>query len=173
MGLLKIRFLVLFATAKNRDDTVAGYLGLSNGWPQWNPTCIRPLCDWELESRDSFLPEMYSAKVSLLQEDRLIWTPSKSQGFSEYSYCIILSGGDCFFSSPWKEVWWVRVPPSVGFFVWSTEKGKILATDNLRSMVIRNWCLMCESDAEDIDHLFLYCAVTGELWAFNSDTHGN
>lgn len=137
MGLLKRGFLELFAIAKNRDDTVAGYLGLSNGWPQWNPTCIRPLCDWELESRDSFLPEMYSAKVSLLQEDRLVWTPSKSLGFSEHSYYIILSGGD--FLHPWKEVWWVRVPPSVGFFVWSTEKGKILATDNLRrSMVIPN-----------------------------------
>lgn len=33
-------------------------------------------------------------------------------------------------------MWQVRDPPRVCFFVWSTEKGKILTTDNLQKGVL-------------------------------------
>jgi hypothetical protein len=32
--------------------------------------------------------------------------------------------------------------------------------------MITDWCCMCKSDRETIDHLFLQCVVARELWCF-------
>ena len=41
-------------------------------------------------------------------------------------------------------------------------------TDNLqkRGLIILDCCVMCRSDGEDIDDLFLHCGVARELWVF-------
>ena len=48
-----------------------------------------------------------------------------------------------------------KVPPRVAFFSWSASLGKILTTDNLckRRILVLDWCYMCKSCGELVDHL--------------------
>uniref|UniRef100_A0A2N9G750 DDT domain-containing protein n=1 Tax=Fagus sylvatica TaxID=28930 RepID=A0A2N9G750_FAGSY len=55
----------------------------------------------------------------------------------------------------------------VAFFVWTSALGKILTTDNLRKrrVIIQDWCCMCKSSGETVNHLLLHCPVAWELWS--------
>jgi hypothetical protein len=55
----------------------------------------------------------------------------------------------------------------VTFFVWTVALGKILTLDNLRkrNMIVMEWCCMCKTCGESIDHLFLHCEVATEMWS--------
>ncbi len=45
--------------------------------------------------------------------------------------------------------------------------GKTLTTDNLRKqgIIIMNWCFMCKSHGENVNHLLLHCVVAWEPWS--------
>ena len=64
-------------------------------------------------------------------------------------------------------VWKAKVPPRVAFFVWTSALGKILTMDNLRKrrVMIQDWCCMCKSSGESLNHLLLHCPVAWELWS--------
>jgi hypothetical protein len=68
---------------------------------------------------------------------------------------------------PWKSIWKVKVLPRMAFFVWTATLGKILTLDNLRerNIIVMEWCYMCKTSEESIDHLFLHCMVDTELWS--------
>ena len=53
----------------------------------------------------------------------------------------------------------MKVPKKVSFFLWTTTLGKILTLDNLtkRGFSLVNWCCMCRSNAETVDHLLIHC----------------
>jgi hypothetical protein len=70
-------------------------------------------------------------------------------------------------SFPWKSIWKVKVPLRVAFFVWTATLGKNLTLYNLRkrNIIVMEWCYMCKTSGESIDHLFLHCKVVTELWS--------
>jgi hypothetical protein len=45
--------------------------------------------------------------------------------------------------------------------------GKILTLDNLRKMsvMVVEWCCMCNKSWESIDHLLIHCEVAKKLWS--------
>jgi hypothetical protein len=45
--------------------------------------------------------------------------------------------------------------------------GKILTIDNLRHhhIVVLDWCCMCKSAGESVDHLLLHCIIAHEMWS--------
>ena len=44
--------------------------------------------------------------------------------------------------------------------------GTILTIDNLRKKVlIQNWCYMCKSNGELVDHILLHSPIVFELWS--------
>jgi hypothetical protein len=49
--------------------------------------------------------------------------------------------------------------------VWLAAPGKILALDNLRkwNIIVMEWCCMCKTCGESINHLFLHCEVAMEM----------
>jgi hypothetical protein len=67
---------------------------------------------------------------------------------------------------PWKMVWKAKVPPCVAFFSWIASLGKALTIDNLRKrgLILQNWCCLCKSNGESVDHLFLHCPMASDLW---------
>jgi hypothetical protein len=52
---LKYSFSELYSIAFNKEAVVSNYLDPSNSSLHWNPSFIRAIQDWELESLDSFL----------------------------------------------------------------------------------------------------------------------
>lgn len=62
-------------------------------------------------------------------------------------------------------LWDVKVPPRVHFFLWLLSKNKALTRDNLakRRNVADPSCLFC-SEKETCQHLFFECVVAKQMW---------
>jgi len=136
-----------------------------NGTILWNIMFSRSVHDWEVEAVSRFFGMLYTLKVSSEGEDKLCWVPARKKSFEVKSYYKILSS-PIQSSFPWKSIWKVNVPPRVAFFVWTATLGKTLTLDNLRkrNIIVMDWCSMCKTAGESIDHLFLHCMVATKLW---------
>jgi hypothetical protein len=70
----------------------------------------------------------------------LVWNPSKKCLFEVRSFYdeLIKEDGPYF---PWKNIWRVKAPTRVAFFVWSAALGKILTHNNLRkrNVIVMEW----------------------------------
>ena len=64
-------------------------------------------------------------------------------------------------------MWRSKVPTKVAFILWTAAMGKILTIDNLqkRRILIFDWCCMCKSVGETVNHLLLHCSIAYELWS--------
>jgi hypothetical protein len=69
---------------------------------------------------------------------------------------------------PWKSVWQVKVPRMFTFFVWTVALDRILTVDNLwkRIMMIIDWCCMCKTSGQSLEHFLLHCMVARDIWLF-------
>ena len=50
--------------------------------------------------------------------------------------------------------------------LWTAAIGKILTIDNLWKwrILIIDWCCMCKSAGETINHLHIHCPIAYEIW---------
>jgi hypothetical protein len=163
---LKLLFSELFTIASGKDTWVAENMQRQNSNILWDILFTRPVHDWEVEVVSRFFEVLYSLKVRYEGEDKICWIPSKRKSFEVKSYYNV-SFVPIHSSFPWKSIWKVKVPSRVAFFVWMTTLGKILTLDNLRkrNIIVMEWCYMCKTCGESIDHLFLHCMVATELWS--------
>ncbi len=97
--------------------------------------------------------------------DFLSWILSSWKIFEVRSYYSVLVQPSCT-SFPWRSVWKTKVPTRLAFFIWTEALAKILTIDNLRqrSVIIMDWCCMCKSGGELVNHMLLHCNVAQELW---------
>ena len=75
---------------------------------------------------------------------------------------------------PWKSIWHNKAPRRACSFVWTVAWNKILTCDNLhkRGYHLPNWCCMCCSNGETVDHLLLHCPVLNVLWSWSFKAFG-
>ena len=101
-----------------------------------------------------------------LGPDWVCWKPARSRGFEVRGFYLSLYP-PTLLSFPWRMIWHSKVPPRVAFFSWFASLGKILTTDNLckRRVLVLDWCYMCKSCGESMDHLLLHCPIACELWS--------
>lgn len=121
--------------------------------------------DWELDQLVGLLGFLYKLQFGGDGEDTLFWEGLRAKGvFSVLSFYRMLEGGGVGVF-PWKNIWAVRSPSKIAFFVWTTALNRILTIDNLirRRHVLVNWCCMCCRDAETVDHLLVHCPVVSQL----------
>jgi hypothetical protein len=115
----------------------------------------------------SFLDRLYSISARHGEGDRLVWNPSKNSLFEVRSFYEELIRKDCP-SFPCRNIWLVKAPTRVTFFVWSVALGKILTHDNFRkrNIIVIEWCCLCKKSGESIDHLLLHYEVARDLWSY-------
>jgi hypothetical protein len=63
---------------------------------------------------------------------------------------------------PWK----LDGPLKINIFLWMALANKILTWDNgqKRGWNGLGWCCLCKSENELVDHLFVHCSFTKEVW---------
>uniref|UniRef100_A0A7N2MQK8 Reverse transcriptase zinc-binding domain-containing protein n=1 Tax=Quercus lobata TaxID=97700 RepID=A0A7N2MQK8_QUELO len=120
----------------------------------------------ELEAMSSFMETIYGSSIRGFGEDKMCWIPSKDKGFMVNDYYRILVG-PTIYGFPWRSIWKQKIPSRVAFFVWTVALGKFLTIDNLQKRKVRilDWCYMCKSNGESVDHLFLHHLVAMDLWS--------
>jgi hypothetical protein len=149
----------LFTITCGKDEWVEENMQIENGNILWNILFTRPVHDWNVEVVSLFFVLLYSFE-GMKGEDKICWILSRRKSFEMKSYYKVLSI-PIHSSFPWKSIWKVKVPSIVAFFGWTATLRKILTLDNLRkrNIIVIEWCYMCKSCGESIDHFFLYCMV--------------
>ena len=116
---------------------------------------------------DDFLRTLSSNLPPTENEDCMRWKLTKNGDFDIRSfYNKLRSPLPIIF--PWKCVWRVKASWRVSFFVWTAVWDRILIGDNLRGRRLDfiDWCIMCRSNGETVDHLLLHCGKAYQLRTF-------
>ena len=125
----------------------------------------RAFNDWKIEMVECFILKIQAFRVQREDEDKVVWTTSKSGAFSVKSlYSILEPGGSFLF--PYGSIWRANVSPKVAFFAWEASWGKILTLEQLqrKGYSLANRCFLCLSELETVDYLLLHCVKTQTLW---------
>ncbi|CAN1805213.1 Putative ribonuclease H protein At1g65750 [Linum perenne] len=124
----------------------------------------------------SLLAHLDALPDSLITEgpDAIIWPDGKDQLFTVSSFRNLLLAdrfpGSCSF--PAKEIWSRLAPTKVQFFCWLVYRNRIATIDNLqrRGLALPNRCALCEMEAESVNHLFIHCSFSSQVWSKLSST---
>lgn len=69
---------------------------------------------------------------------------------------------------PWKQIWKSRIPHTVScfVFVWLLTKEVVLTQDNVmkKGKTLCSRCFLCGETLETVNHVFLHCKYTQQLW---------
>ena len=163
---LTVNYPDLFGFCRNKEASVAELMKSTNGVLFWDVSFFRGVHARELEAVSGFMETIYGSSIRGFGEDKMCWIPSKDKGFMVNDYYRILVG-PTIYGFPWRNIWKQKIPSRVAFFVWTVALGKFLTIDNLRKrkVWILDWCYMCKSNGESIDHLFLHYPVAMDLWS--------
>ncbi|OMO88867.1 hypothetical protein COLO4_20039 [Corchorus olitorius] len=105
--------------------------------------------------------------------DTLIWDASVFGNFavkSAYSVARRVLGFDITINTDcrllWSRVWSASVPPKVRYFAWRLLWNLLPLKTNLqkRGMEIDGVCVVCNSHAEALGHVFFTCPFSHRVW---------
>ncbi|QHN94447.1 uncharacterized protein DS421_17g601310 [Arachis hypogaea] len=171
VGKLKDSFPRLFLIS-NKKGSVIGDCGFWNGleWV-WHFQWRRGLRQWETETLDQMLQVLQSIRLIAEVQDRVVWKFDKEGVFTN-SFVQTLQGESLdeellryrFTKKIWKDL----VPPQVEFFSWFVLVGRVNTKDRLNRLGILQqndtMCMLCKKDTENIQHLFITCEYSWQVW---------
>lgn len=66
----------------------------------------------------------------------------------------------------WKNIWAVKIPPKIKYFLWKVCHNILLVGENLCKKRIKNstTCPLCEKEVEIVEHLLFFCEWTRVVW---------
>ena len=89
--------------------------------------------DWEMELVGAFFHTLESQNPAIEDGDRMRWCLGLKGDFDIQSFYGALRGSSST-TFPWKNIWGVKDPHRVSFFIWTAAWGKILTG---------YWCCLC------------------------------
>lgn len=134
------------------------------------------VCNYWKENRWVRLDAIYVG-FSLLQQDLLSFSINKDFDYvflwksnPKGNFTIALAYKNTFtqISNPiWGKVWNIIRIPKVNMFFWLAIHNGILTIDNLaqRGFMFPNRCELYQKEEESVDHLFIHCSFTWEIWS--------
>ncbi|XP_016199059.1 uncharacterized protein LOC107640024 [Arachis ipaensis] len=132
----------------------------------------RELFQWELELVHQLHEWLRPVKLSDGKEDTLVWKFDSKGIFSTKSVLQVLQSETLsdeitsysFTSSVWRGM----VPPRIELFGWFVLIGRVNTKERLSRLgVIRlndTLCVLCKREIESVEHLFLLCEFTWQVW---------
>jgi hypothetical protein len=169
---LKEVFPRLFLISVQQEASVASLCSGENGW---NFIWRRRLFVWETNLLNELLLLLGPVRLSKA-EDRWGWRPEKGEAFTVKSTYGVVSGmllprgavsieQQLAFSMIWK----CPAPSKVAGFAWLVIHDRVSTRENLiyRRVIQDNGeqgCVFCGERMETVNHLFLYCNFTLQVW---------
>ncbi|RVW49348.1 SAC3 family protein A [Vitis vinifera] len=124
-------FPSLFAISQAKDAWVSDVWNPDGVGDGWTLLFLRAFNDWEIKMVERFMLKIQAFRVQREDEDKVVWTTSRSGVFSvKLLYSILEPRGSSLF--PYGSIWRANVPPKVAFFAWETSWGKILTLEQLQ-----------------------------------------
>lgn len=117
--------------------------------------------------RSGLEPAEFSTSVTLQpsQSDRFVWKWSADGKYSvSSSYRAFFAGSSSLLGA--KELWRVKAPPKVKLFFWLALHRQIWtsARRQRHGLQASDECALCCQASETVDHLFLGCVFSREVW---------
>ncbi|KAJ1387656.1 Ribonuclease H superfamily [Sesbania bispinosa] len=160
----------LKAHSNGEDLKVADVLDLPN--KAWNTRKLKEILAPDLEIK------AFQTPIAWFQmDDKLIWPHTASGSYSVKTGYHIANAEinplpivETTSTSPphalWQEIWKLRVPQKVKFFIWRacTNALPVLANLVRRKLPIFPLCPICKSTKETVEHCLLLCQWVSPIW---------
>jgi len=139
-------------------------------WHQrWRRADSLGLADQEKEYVEAYIRTLIHSNIVLNdEEDSLVWEEGPGGNYSPKAGYIVLSSEAEQREHVWwwKPLWKLDCPAKTKLFMWCVLENKAPSWDNLqkRSFQGPGWCALCKRELETVEHLFLACSFTVEVW---------
>ncbi|XP_072056371.1 uncharacterized protein [Arachis hypogaea] len=173
-GSLRVHFPRLFSVS-SQQNFVIGDCGFWDGleWI-WNFQWRRELFQWELELVHQLHERLRPVRMSLENEDAVVWKFDNTGVFSTKSFLQIIQtetlSEEITSYSFTRAIWKGLVPPRIELFGWFVLVGRINTKERLNRLGVDihsdTICVLCHKGVENIEHLFLRCEVTWQVWCY-------
>ncbi|WMV26903.1 hypothetical protein MTR67_020288 [Solanum verrucosum] len=133
----------------------------------WKFVFRRYLNDWEIPRVTEIFRSIDQFSGLEIGRDRLQWLGNSKGIFKVGAVYKKLNHPNLqLLKWPWKHIWKAKIPYKVSCFVWLLTKEAVLTQDNLmkRGITLCSRCFFCGKTAETVNHLFIQCKVTDQLW---------
>lgn len=102
-------------------------------------------------------------------EDVLIWKHN-NKAYNTADMYRLINTNNSFSISRWSFLWDLKVPPKIRIFVWKL-CNKILPTKHFLARRLTNYnihpyCTQCNTENENVKHIFKDCRVAKQCWRF-------
>lgn len=102
------------------------------------------------------------------REDELIWVASPRGHYTpKDGYIFLMKKHELLVAEWWwRPLWNLKAPPKYRLFMWCLLSNKVPTNNNLNNRSIHgpSRCSLYKEHVEDIDHLFLLCPSTKQVW---------
>ena len=145
-------------------------LAIPNTFPvSWNFGFKRNLNDGEALEVSSLLECLEGVKLTVSKNDVRRWILDASGDFSCKSFRNFLTKDNAINFDLASIIWKSKAPPKVKFLGWLVAHNRLNTCDMLQRRrpnrcFSPHWCIMCKSNGENANHLFLHCEVAAFLW---------
>ncbi|KAK3211873.1 hypothetical protein Dsin_016579 [Dipteronia sinensis] len=165
---LRVAFPQIYALSNKKVGKVCEF-GKWKGvnW-EWDVPLRRHLFDWENEQLNCLITALDNVKLRNWIPDTISWSFSPNGAFSVSSFRKCVEGTPVVNHCNSMLVWNGFCPPKVEVFVWNLMKGRTLVKDVMRrfgmDVSLNPSCTFCNQYYETIDHVFLQCNWSWNLW---------
>lgn len=148
---------------------VKDYWEVQEGEKKWTNFGEAPFNSVAKEQIDAIRKELNNIYIlKFPKEDVLVWLESPSGAYIVTSgYLFLMAKKGITEHKLLGGVWKLDLLPKIIVFWWLCLKNNILIVDNLRKRgyLLVSRCSLCLQDGETLNHIFLHCTYTREVWA--------
>ncbi|WMV54061.1 hypothetical protein MTR67_047446 [Solanum verrucosum] len=132
----------------------------------WRYNFRRQFYDWEIPRMADFINKIEQFGELGADEDELQWKGDEKNTYKVSKAYMKMNHNLQPSNWPWKNIWKTKMPHKVACFVWLLAKEAMLTQENLmkRGIILCLRCFLCREQAETVNHLFLHCRITRQLW---------
>lgn len=170
---LKDEFPLLFNLARTQESSVASMIteqSRNQYSLTWGFNFRRRLNEAETAEYAILIHKIETTQIHEQIEDRRVWKWDDSGRYTVNSaFRGLLGSEDAPISDAYHSIWRCHAPNKYKFLSWLVWMGRI----NVSTVMQRRWptlnlqpsrCVLCKNHGEDLDHLFLNCEFTMNLW---------